>query len=49
VPGKPDQVRQQSFMILEKEFYKQDTLTVARELLGAYLVHEVKKELLPGK
>jgi DNA-3-methyladenine glycosylase len=36
-------------MILEKEFYKQDTLTVARELLGAYLVHESKEGITSGK
>lgn len=36
-------------MILDKEFYKQDTITVARALLGSYLVHESKEGVTSGK
>ncbi len=36
-------------MILDKEFYKQDTITVAKALLGAYLVHESTEGVTSGK
>ena len=36
-------------MILDKEFYKQDTITVANALLGAYLVHESSEGVTCGK
>jgi DNA-3-methyladenine glycosylase len=36
-------------MILENEFYKQDTITVAKALLGTYLVHESRDGITAGK
>jgi DNA-3-methyladenine glycosylase len=36
-------------MILTKEFYKQDTISVARSLLGAYLVHESRDGITAGR
>jgi DNA-3-methyladenine glycosylase len=36
-------------MILDNEFYKQDTITVARSLLGSYLVHESREGTTAGK
>jgi DNA-3-methyladenine glycosylase len=36
-------------MILDNEFYKQDTISVARSLLGAYLVHESREGTTAGR
>ena len=36
-------------MILKKSFYKKDTITVARELLGKILVHESREGKTTGK
>jgi DNA-3-methyladenine glycosylase len=36
-------------MILKREFYERETLTVARELLGKLLVHETKEDVTAGK
>lgn len=36
-------------MKLERNFYKRDTLLVAKELLGKILVHEVNGIRLSGK
>jgi DNA-3-methyladenine glycosylase len=36
-------------MILDNEFYKQDTISVARSLLGAYLVHESREGTTTGR
>jgi DNA-3-methyladenine glycosylase len=38
-----------SNMILRREFYEQDTLTVARQLLGKFLVHETEEGTTIGK
>jgi DNA-3-methyladenine glycosylase len=38
-----------TIMILQKPFYTQDTITVARELLGKILVHESKDGTTTGK
>lgn len=35
--------------ILNKNFYERDTITVAKELLGKYLVHKVKDKIVGGK
>ena len=35
--------------ILEKSFYERDTITVAKNLLGKYLVHKVNNRILGGK
>lgn len=35
--------------MLQKSFYRQDTLSVAKELLGCTLVHKTKKGMLKGK
>ena len=35
--------------VLMEDFYARDTLTVARELLGKYLIHEVDGKLIGGK
>lgn len=35
--------------ILKEEFYARDTLTVARDLLGKILIHEVDGKLIGGK
>ncbi len=34
---------------LKREFYTKDTLTVAKELLGKYIVRKIGKKLLEGK
>lgn len=34
---------------LEREFYNRDSVTVAKELLGKYLVHKIDKEEIIGK
>lgn len=34
---------------LERSFYERNTLQVARELLGKYLIHELNKETTVGK
>jgi len=36
-------------MKLQREFYERDTITVARNLLGKYLVHEIDEGTLIGK
>jgi DNA-3-methyladenine glycosylase len=36
-------------MILKESFYKQDTMTVARELLGKFLVHESREGTTSGR
>jgi DNA-3-methyladenine glycosylase len=36
-------------MILRREFYEQDTLTVAKELLGKFLVHDTEEGTTIGK
>ncbi len=36
-------------MILSREFYRQDTITVGKALLGAYLVHESSEGTTIGK
>ena len=36
-------------MILPRSFYERETVTVARELLGKYLVHETAGDMLVGK
>jgi len=36
-------------MILKREFYEKDTLAVAREILGKFLVHETKEGITIGK
>jgi len=36
-------------MILKKQFYERETLTVAKELLGKYLVHETLEGATAGK
>jgi DNA-3-methyladenine glycosylase len=36
-------------MILQESFYQQDTITVARELLGKILVHETKEGTTTGR
>jgi DNA-3-methyladenine glycosylase len=36
-------------MILKESFYKKDTITVARELLGKILVHESKEGMTTGR
>jgi DNA-3-methyladenine glycosylase len=38
-----------SLMILNRKFYERDTLTVARELLGKFLVHENTEGTTVGK
>jgi DNA-3-methyladenine glycosylase len=36
-------------MILNRDFYERDTLTVAKELLGKFLVHETAQGITVGK
>jgi len=36
-------------MLLKREFYERDTLTVAKDLLGKFLVHETGEETVVGK
>jgi DNA-3-methyladenine glycosylase len=36
-------------MILRREFYERDTLTVAKELLGIFLVHDTEEGTIIGK
>jgi 3-methyladenine DNA glycosylase Mpg len=36
-------------MILRREFYERDTLAVAKELLGKFLVHDTEEETTIGK
>jgi DNA-3-methyladenine glycosylase len=38
-----------TIMILQESFYQQETITVARELLGKILVHESKEGTTAGK
>lgn len=35
--------------ILEKNFYERDTITVAKDLLGKYLVHNINDKIIGGK
>jgi DNA-3-methyladenine glycosylase len=36
-------------MILQESFYQQDTISVARELLGKILVHKSREETTTGR
>lgn len=35
--------------ILKQEFYERNTLKVAKELLGKYLIHEIDGKMVGGK